>query len=297
MKRGKAMLKKMLFPKLAVVVISVPAAAALLIYTFRYEKDFSPIAYISYFLSAYSLILVCARLTRIPQGRLKTALHRNPYIHRYLTDVSFKTHVSLNLSLALNLFFAAGKALFGIRYHSVWFGTLAAYYMMLAVMRFVLLRHLSRRRRQEIRLEWQRYRLCGIVMLLLNSTLSGVVILMVRKNESFNYAGYLIYVVAMYAFYSVITAVKDVIKYRKYNSPVLSASKSIQLAAALVSVLSLETAMLMQFNDRTDAESFRQLMTGATGAAVCFIILAMAVYMIFQSGKQLKKCSENGGLL
>ena len=39
---------------------------------------------------------------------------------------------------------------------------------------------------------------------------------------------------AMYAFYNIITPVMNVVKYRKYRSPVMSAAKVINLAAALV---------------------------------------------------------------
>lgn len=290
MEHVKRILKQILFPRSAVVIISVPVAAALLIHTFLSEEETSPVAYLSYVLSAYSLTIVCARMTRIPKEDMKAALHRNPYVHRYLTDIPFKAHVSLYLSLGINLLFVAMKLFYGVYYRSVWFGTLAVYYIMLAVMRFLLLRHVNRSRiGTEVASEWKRYRLCGVILLLMNSALSGVVILVVRKNESFHYAGYLIYVVAMYAFYNIISAIRDVVKYRKYNSPVLSASKSVKLATALVSMLSLETAMLMQFDTGGNPPAFRRTMTAATGGCVCVIVLVMAVIMIVRSTKQLKK--------
>ena len=290
MERMKPILKKIIFPKLAVVIISVPVSAVLLIYTFLYEKDYSPIAYISYVLSAYSLTIVCARIARIPKGTFQSVLHRNAYIHRYLTDIPFRTHVSLYLSLGLNLLFAAMKMFYGVRYRSVWFGTLAVYYVMLSVMRFILLRHVRRNAiGKELISELKQYRLCGMILLLMNSALSGVVILIVRKNEGFSYAGYLIYVVAMYAFYNIISAVQDVLKYRKFNSPVMSASKAIKLATALVSMLSLETAMLMQFDAGQNSPDFRRIMTAATGGGVCMLVLVMAVFMIVQSTKRLKR--------
>lgn len=295
MEHVKTILKKMIFPKPAVVIISVPVAAALLIYTFLYQEDYSPIAYISYALSAYSLTIVCARFTRIPKGTFQAVLQRNAYIHRYLTDIPFKTHVSLYLSLGLNLIFVAMKLFYGIRYRSIWFGTLAVYYVMLAVMRFLLLRHVRRNAiGKELVLELRQYRWCGMILLLMNIALSGVVVLVVRKNESFSYAGYLIYVVAMYAFYNVISAIINVVKYKKYNSPVMSASRSIKLATALVSMLSLETAMIMQFDAGRNPPAFRRVMTAATGGCVCMIVLLMAVYMVVRSTKQLKRLSNKG---
>ena len=119
--------------------------------------------------------------------------------------------------------FAGIKLFLGVYYRSVWFGTLAVYYGMMAMIRFVLLRHVSRVGiGQDIRAEFKYYWLCGVILLLMNSALAGVVVLVVRKDQGFYYAGYLIYVVALYAFYNTITAVRDVVRYRKYQSPVLS---------------------------------------------------------------------------
>lgn len=61
--------------------------------------------------------------------------------------------------------------------------------------------------------------------------------------------------VALYTFYITTTAIIDIIKYRKYNSPVMSISKVIKLAAALVSMLFLETAMFAQFGADMAKES------------------------------------------
>ena len=291
MERFKRILHKILFPGLAVVIISVPIAAVLLIYTFVYGQENSPGAYLSYVFSAYAFVILCvwtAKYSKSVRKDVRRIIHKNKLAHRYLTDISFKMQMSLYLSLGINILYAAMKLFYGIYYRSVWFGTLAVYYVLLAVMRFLLLHHSSRNVfGEDLFSELKQYRLCGVILLLMNTALSGVVVLVVRKNEGFEYAGYLIYVMAIYAFYNIITAVRDVVKYRKYRSPVMSAAKVVRLAAALVSMLSLETAMLTQFNDKKGPE-FRQFMTGITGGCVCMIVLMIAVFMMIQSTKQLK---------
>lgn len=294
MKRFKQILNKILFPYLALVFISVPVAAGLLIHTFLYEEETSPVACLSYLISAYSFIIVCAWLIKMPKEGFRDALHRNQYVYRYLTDAPFKIHVSLYFSLGLNLLYAAMNLFFGACYGSVWYGTLAVYYVSLAVMRFLLLRHVNRNAiGKEFILELRQYRLCGAILMLMNIVLLGVVILVMLDNEGFHYAGYLIYVAAMYAFYNVASAVRDLIRYHKYKSPVMSAAKAIQLAAALVSMLSLETAMLAQFGEESDPH-FRQFMTGFTGGGVCLIVLATAGVMIVRSTKRLKHLKNSG---
>lgn len=293
MKQCRKMGRRLLFPGLAVVLVSIPVAAGLLIHTFVFaaEPETSLLTYFSYVLSAYSLIISCAWIgkhARAAKRGVTETLHKNHLVHRYLTEVPFKVHVSLYLSLGINLLYAGMNLLFGVRYRSVWFGTLAVYYSMLAIMRFLLLRHVNRNEiGSDLYAELRRYRLCGIILMLLNIALSGVVILVVQQNEGFAYAGYLIYVIALYAFYNIISAVRDVIKYRKYQSPVMSASKAIKLAAALVSMLSLETAMLAQFDAGTDPLA-RQAMTAMTGGGVCVFILVMAAVMIVSSTRKLK---------
>lgn len=292
MERLKKLLQKLLFPGLAVVLLSVPIAAALLAYTFLYENEYSPIAYVSYVVSAYSLTIVCASIIKAPKPDVKGVLHRNQHIHRYLTDISFKTHVSLYLSLGINLLFVAMKLFYGVRYRSVWYGTLGVYYIMLAVMRFLLLRHANRSGiGKDPVSEWKHYRWCGIMLLLMNIALLGVVVLVVLDNEGFSYEGYLIYVVAMYDFYNISIAVRDIVKYRNHKSAVISAERSIKLAAALVSMLSLETAMLAQFDEGSNPQGWR-LMTGLTGGGVCLIVFVMAVYMIVRASRQVKQIGE-----
>ncbi len=288
MEKWKQILIKLLFPGVGVILLSIPVSAALLIYTFLFSHEDSPIAYISYVISAYAMAIVCVQIPKFVKGG-SALLHRNSYIHRYLTDIPFRMHVSLCLSLGINLLYAVMKLCFGVYYRSVWFGTFGVYYTLLTFMRFLLLRH-ARQNTFGMALvsEWKRYRLCGVILIPMNIALSGAVILMIEKREGFVYAGYLVYVMAMYAFYTAITAVINLVKYRKYQSPVMSAAKVISLATALVSILSLETAMLSQFGDSKEV-LFRQIMIVATGAGVCAIVLVMAVVMIVRSTRKLKE--------
>lgn len=299
MDRFRQLVKILLFPKWWIVLLSVPAAAAGLVYTFALNHQSDWRAYIFYILSAVALTWVCACVVR-SAGHWKqdanAMVERVPVAKRYLTDASFNTNVSLYRSLALNVLYAFMKLAFGIYYHSVWFGTLAVYYFLLAAIRFALLRHAVKRAFGEDRLsEWKRYRLCGIFLLVINIALTGMVILIIQKNEGFHYPGYLIYIMAMYAFYNIITAVINVIKYRKYQSPVMSATKVVSLATALVSMLALETAMLTQFGGENSLK-FRHIMTGCTGGGVCTIIVCIAVYMICRAAKEIKVFDLEGRL-
>lgn len=214
-------------------------------------------------------------------------LQSYPFGSRFMGDVRFRTEVSLYQGFFFNLIYIVMKMAAGVYYQSIWFVSLAVYYMLLAIMRFLLLyRGKRKKQREPMAEELHRYRLCGIMLLLMNQALAGMVVFMVRQNQGFDYLGYLIYLMALYSFYSVIIAVMNLIKFRKHGSPVLSAAKAVNLVAAMVSILSLETAMLARFGG--DDEAFRASMTGATGGGICTIVIGMAVFMIVKSTKGIK---------
>jgi hypothetical protein len=189
--------------------------------------------------------------------------------------------------LAVNLLYVALKLVTGILYRSVWLIALAAYYLLLAVMRAVLVGYVHREKIGEnIPREFRRYRVCGCVLLVMNQALAVIIIYIVHQNQGFSYPGVLIYGMALYAFYAIITAIINVVKFRKLGSPVLSAAKCVNLTAALVSMLSLETAMLSEFGGDL---TFRFWMTAISGGVVCTFVLAMANYMIVRATKYLNQ--------
>lgn len=291
------MMKKIFcLPPLPAILVAVPSYA-LVIYVLASGIEYSVVAYLAYALSAYALIITVTGISGIigwirrgiVSHPLVKKLHDIPVFKRFLYEAEFRTETALYQGLAINLLYAGIKLFSGICYHSVWFITLAAYYILLAVMRFSLIlfvRGKGNSERDKI-LELRRYRLCGIILLFMDWALVGIIILVVHQNSGFEYPGMLIYAMALYTFYATITAVINVIKFRKYKKPVLSAAKVINLTAALVSMLSLETAMLTQFGAAEDP-AFRKIMTVSTGAGVSMTVLGMAIFMIVNSTKQLK---------
>lgn len=294
------MKKGFCLPPRSTILIAVPSYA-LVIYVLASGEEHSAVAYFAYVLSAYALMITVTGTARIigwirrgiDSHPLVKKLHGIPAFERFLYEAEFRTETTLYQGLMINLLYAGLKLFSGICYHSVWFITLAVYYFLLAVMRFSLILFVRGRENSERNkiLELRRYRLCGIILLFMDWALVGMMILAVHQNSGFEYPGMLIYIMALYTFYATITAVIQVIKFRRYKKPVLSAAKVINLTAALVSMLSLETAMLTQFG-AADDPAFWQIMTASTGAGVSMVVLGMAVFMIAGSTKQLKAENE-----
>lgn len=292
----KAVGKRLLFLPFWLIVLLTVICTALLVAVFVMGYDSHPIAYAVYVLSFYTLTTLCAwGWFTLPTQykKLRQKIADTKYGNRYLTDVTFKTHVSLYRSLAINLLYVAVNVISGLVYRSAWFGILAVYYTILALMRFLLVRYVHAKGiGTDLVKEFRRSRLCGIILMLINLTLSGAVLMILYQDRGYEYHGILIYVMAMYTFYVTVHSIVDTVRYRKYNSPVMSTAKIISLTAALVSMLSLETAMLTEFGgDMSLAD--RRLMIALTGAGVSVTVITLAVYMIVRANIHIKRLTIN----
>lgn len=299
MKDWRAIVKKVLNLPIWMIIIFTVISAALLTVIFIKGWDTSPVAYAVYVLSFYSLTVFCFWCWKVIPGyyrSLKQRVYDNKFGNRYMTDVAFRTHVLLYASFAINLLYVATNVISGLIYKSAWFGILATYYSILAAMRFLLLRFVNKNGIGKERIqEFRRSRLCSIILLTLNFTLSGAVLMILYQNKGYEYNGVLIYIMAAYTFYVTTHAIIDLFKYRKYESPVMLTAKVINLAAALVSMLSLETAMLSQFGDENASPYFERIMIAATGGGVSIIVIAMSIYSIISATKAIRREKIHNG--
>lgn len=250
-----------------------------------------PFAYAVYVFSFYTLTVVCVVCFRYFPGyykNTKNKIYQNEHANRYFTDIAYKTRINLYLSLGINILYIAVNAVSAIVYKTWWFAIFAIYYGIMALMRFLLVRYVGKNSiGKSYAGELKRSRTCSYILMTVNVILSGVVLMMIYYDRGFNYRGYLIYVMAMYTFCITSVAIRDVIKYRKYNSPVMSVTKTIKLASSMFSMLFLETAMFSQFGQDTPKET-KSIMIMATGAGICVIVVSMSIYNIIYSAKRLK---------
>lgn len=286
MKQIGPKLRRWLYPGLPWVIVLVILSSLMLVLVFTKNLEDTPVAYVSYVLSAYALAVAVAEMIAAVKA-FRRKLYDTPLTNRYLTDAFFRVRVGLRLSFAINLVYAAFKLLCAVRDSSFWDSALALYYFLLCGVRINLIREMpaSRNASNEKR-ELLTYRTTGIFLMILDIALGGIAVQIVRNGRSYHYTGTLIFAAGFYAFYCLILSSINTVKYRKFNSPVLSAAKAVNLTTALVSIFSLETAMLDQFGDDM---RFQEIMTAATASTVCILVLAIAVYMVIRSGLRVRK--------
>lgn len=299
----KAIIKRILFlPPLALIII-VPIAATLVIFSLSNQGIVPVLEYFSYGLSAYALVVLILGFKRIisaVSGTVKNSrvykwIESNKFTQLFLNDLNFKGKVSLYQGLAVSTIYAIFKGITALYYHSVWTGAVAAYYLFFGIVRIVLVRGTRKIETgndiERLVAEYKSYCVCGVLTFLINIGMVGMTIMMIRDNEHAEYPGIIIYLSAAYTFYAFILAIMNLVKFRKAKSPILSASKALNFEAALMSMFSLQTALIAQFGE--DDEIFRQIANTLMGSVVCVTTFGIAVFMIIKSCIKLKKLLKN----
>ncbi len=274
------LLERLLHPPKWVLLTLPPIVFAALTYVLLKGKNSMP-AYMIYCMSAYCLtiwILPLPRLFRKVKETMMRRLTGTVFGGKYIGDLAFRGSVSIYQGMMVNFFYVVFRILVGIRYASVWFLTIAIYYLLLGIMRLSLaLSYRNRNMKSELRC----YRRTAWLLFLLNIPMGGMIVLMVLTDSGYSYPGYVIYLSALYTFYTIILAVVNLVTFRRLGSPVLSAAKVLNFVAALMSLLGLQTAMISQFS--TEGEAFRRRMNAITGGGVWFSVILIAVYMLLRS--------------
>lgn len=301
MNKFKGLIKRIFNPPFWIILPLILISTLLLTFGFSEKYSGSAIAYVSYLVSSYTLVtVICAlpKLFRSIKSRLRNShiiekinSHKLGYL--FLNDIAFRGRASIYQGLLINSLYAVFRGITACIFQSVWFGAIAVYYLFLSIIRLFLVLYVRRSERFQgdydgrMIFEFKGYRICGFLILLLNSAMAGMAVLMIRDNLHYEYPGYVIYLSAMYTFYSAITATVNIFKFRRLKSPILSASKAAAFTGAMMSVLALQTSMIAQFGG--DDPAFRQIANTITGTVVCLGSVIIAFFMIFRGTYHIKK--------
>ena len=280
--------KAFLFPHIAIMLLLLPIATVFLVFSKVYLGTKSVSAVISYVLAAYTLTIWCFRLPWLIRF-FKSFKNENRYLRRWLDDPRLRANITMYGSFVWNTAYASMQLGLGFIHSSFWFYSLAGYYICLAFMRLYLVRYTARYKPGErMERELRRFRTCGWIFLGLNMMLTLMIFFMVYWNRTFIHHEITTITLAAYTFTAFTRAIINLVKCRRYNSPVLSAGKSISLAAASVSMLTLEATMLTTFHNGTVSLTGRRVLLGCTGGAVSVFMIVMAIYMIVHGSRKLK---------
>ncbi|MBQ8193601.1 MAG: hypothetical protein IJZ46_05985 [Bacilli bacterium] len=279
MNKWKDLILKLLFPNILIFLLFFIIGFGSVIYIFINNLSSSWFAYISYVLSAYALIITVSRSVVLIR-KINKNLHNNKYTNRLLTDKVLKSNINLFSGTFFNMIYGIFKMIVGYLYKSIWFGSTGIYYLVLGFMKLSLTKHVIKR--SNLNIQNKQYRNIGILMFILNITMVGLIILNIKKESNISYPDYVVITQAAYTFYILTFAIINIIKYRKNYTPIIEASKAINLVAAIMSLFILQVALINQFGGDS---LFKYIINTITGSFTSIITITVAIFMIIKSKK------------
>lgn len=304
MEKLKDLLKKLLFPPVPILCLVTAASFSLLILVFVHGYTENVIAYIVYALSAYSLTACTVAIVKLSikiktsakdirsNSRLIKKAESSRIGQKLLTDARFRSSFGIYQGLTANLLYMLFRVFTAIKYASVWFISIAAYYLFLSLLKAYIIVCFGKAEKKSDRLDYEYacFGRLGIFLFFLNVPMGGMIVQMIVKNSGYSYPGVIIYASAAYTFYMFVISVVNLFKSRRSESPVLTSAKILNFVAAMMSLLGLQTAMISQFSQNDD--QYRLMMNTITGTVVFISVTAIAIFMITYSAR--KRTELNG---
>lgn len=242
--------------------------------------------YIMYAISAitltyfvYTIIYLYPKI----KNSVSKRLHNNKYTNKMLEDKVLRTTIMAILGFIINVAYVLFQGIMGILTRSVWFITIACYYLVLIIIKVVVIFYAKKHKENELK-QIKIYKYCGIMLNFLTFVLSGIIVLVNTTSNTFEYANMMILVVAMYTFYKIITSIIQMVKATKHDSLNIQCIRNLNFVNALYSILVLQIAMFHIFGSGTN-----KILNAVTGGVVAVMILAISIMMIIKSNKLLKE--------
>lgn len=222
---------------------------------------------------------------------IKTRVKNKVGEKRDITDPSQLAQLKINLTLYGSLLYNSVYAIFtlslGFWHKSSWYLSIAAYYILLAIMRFSLLNYSrSNRAGENVISELKCFRLCGVLLLLMNTALSGLTVYRTYENRDFTHHNATATALGFFTLSLFAISIINLVRYRKFKSPVLFAAKLISFVSALVSMLSLETAIIGKL-ENIISDKLQKIITGISAFTVLAIIGYIGIFMVVRGTKKL----------
>jgi len=222
--------------------------------------------------------------------KIKTAiinsLNKHNFTRALLLNYGYRTIIFSIFSFIINISYVAFMGTLGIINKSVWYISLAVYYLVLSLMKGNV--YHSKIKHNTPYKQARAYRYAGIMFILMTIAFSGIIVLIYTSNMMFEYAGLMIYVVATFTFYKLSLAIYNIFKARKQEDLYIQTIRNINLASALISIVVLQVAMFQSFAPEYNTS----IANGLTGAGVSLIILSLGIYMIIKANIKLKKSNN-----
>lgn len=199
----------------------------------------------------------------------QTALGRRMQADRRFRIVFFAAS-----TLTVNLLYGVGHAVSGVINGSPWLLVMAAYYILLGVMRFGAVL-------TEYRQGSERFvmRFCGGLLMMLALVLGAAVAISLIQKRSVSHGMILMLTIAVYTFWKMALAVIHTVQAHQTGTPLTRTLRNITFASALASLMTMQRSMLVSFEGDVSKQE-AVMLNIFTGVSVCLIVFLMGLNML-----------------
>lgn len=276
----KKYFKKYLYPKSYVVVLDSLIILISLFYLIYFDRFGKIESYFLYLLMTFLLVVVCIKIFQILKNKIIKFIDNNRYLKEYVNNYKLRYKLSLIMSLSLNVVYAVFKLIIGIVFKSIWSITFAIYYILLVIVRIIILKE-EFKEKNSLLDEFINYRRIAVILLFTIIVLIMIILVIINQKIMNVYHDWVAISASVYTFSLICIAINNLIKYRKYKSPLMFSSKVLNVITSLVSLISLEIIMIPTFGNNNI--EFFEIMVISTGGGISIVIIIISLYMIIKS--------------
>jgi hypothetical protein len=203
--------------------------------------------------------------------RARTAVGR-----RLQDDRRFRIVTGAAATLAVNLLYGTGHAVLGLMDGSVWLLVMAAYCILLGMMRFGAVlteyKHAS---------EHFVMRFCGGMLMALALVMGAATVISLIQERAVPHGIVIMLIIALYTFWKMTMAIVHTVQAHQSGTPLTRTIRNITLASAFASLMTMQRSMLVSFQGEATAQEM-MILNICTGTAVCLLVFLMGLNMVFE---------------
>ena len=246
----------------------------------------------------YALVRFVPRATAAVSSFVK----KYPLLGKWIGTYEARTLLFAACSFVINVGYVVLNIVMAALMSSIWYAALAAYYFALGALRYAVLfgtRKAKKNAQTERGLAAEKlriYRNCGIALLIIEGVFmfavaqfvlsGGGSIAELAAQNMRTYTMITMISSAAFTFYKMTLSIVNLVKVHKMTDPELWALRNINLAAALVSLLALQTTMTLFLSQPLTREM--SVFNGIVGLVVVLIVAGLGIVMIIRANKKKK---------
>ena len=214
---------------------------------------------------------------------------KNKKLEILTKNSNVRVSITTTISTIINIIYCIMLSISAILSHSVWVACLAGYYFILISTKLVVLltglNIIKHKQENSQTRKVKLYRNIGILLIILALAMSSMIIQMITMEADISYENLLIYAVALYTFYKLISSIVFAIKNKSKKNYIVQCIRNINLVTSVVSLFSLQVALIKTFSNGENMSAMNIM----TGVCVSFFIIILGVIIIINEKKKIKK--------